>query len=152
MEEKIICLNRSAAHDYFILEKYEAGIVLDGGEVKSLRAGRANLKDSFCAAEKGELFIKNMHIATYEKAGAFNVKNSKRDRKLLLNKYEISRLIGKVNQKGLTLIPLKLYFKKALVKVELGLCQGKHTYDKKRVLMQRDLERDKERQIKNYKK
>ena len=152
MEEKVICANRSAAHEYFILERYEAGIVLDGGEVKSLRAGRANLKDSFCAMEKGELFIKNMHIATYEKAGSFNVRNSKRDRKLLLHKDEISRLVGKVNQKGLTLIPLKLYFKKALIKVELGLCQGKHTYDKKRVLMQKDLERDKERQIKNYRK
>ena len=148
----MICANRSAAHEYFILERYEAGIVLDGGEVKSLRAGRANLKDSFCAMEKGELFIKNMHIATYEKAGSFNVRNSKRDRKLLLHKDEISRLVGKVNQKGLTLIPLKLYFKKALIKVELGLCQGKHTYDKKRVLMQKDLERDKERQIKNYRK
>lgn len=150
MEEKVICSNRSAAHEYFILERYEAGIVLDGGEVKSLRAGRANLKDSFCAVEKSELFIKNMYIATYEKAGSFNVRNSKRDRKLLLHKDEISRLIGKVNQKGLTLIPLKLYFKKALIKVELGLCQGKHTYDKKRVLMQKDLDRDKERQIKNY--
>ena len=152
MEEKVICSNRSAAHEYFILERYEAGIVLDGGEVKSLRAGRANLKDSFCAVEKGELFIKNMHIATYEKAGAFNVRNSKRDRKLLLHKDEISRLVGRINQKGLTLIPLKLYFKKALIKVELGLCQGKHTYDKKRVLMQKDLERDKQRQIKNYAK
>ena len=152
MEEKVICLNRSASHEYFILERYEAGIVLDGGEVKSVRAGKANLKDSFCMLEGGELFVKNMHIATYEKAGSFNVRNSKRDRKLLLHKEEIARLVGKVNQKGLTLVPLKLYFKKALVKVELGLCQGKHTYDKKRVLMQKDLERDKERQLKNYKK
>lgn len=152
MEGKVISLNRSASHDYFILERYEAGIVLDGGEVKSLRAGRANLKDSFCAVQNGELFVKNMHIATYERAGAFNVKNSKRDRKLLLKKAEISRLIGKITQKGLTLIPLKLYFKSALIKVELGLCQGKHLYDKKRVLKDKDIERDTERQLKNLKK
>ena len=152
MEEKVICLNRSALHEYFVLEKYEAGIVLDGGEVKSLRQGKANLRDSFCAAEKGELFIKNMHIATYEKAGSFNVKNSKRDRKILLKRGEISRLIGKVTQKGLTLIPLKLYFKRALIKVELGLCQGKHLYDKKRVLKEKDIKLDAERQLKNYNK
>ena len=152
MEGKVISLNRSASHDYFILERYEAGIVLDGGEVKSLRAGRANLKDSFCTVQNGELFVKNMHIATYERAGAFNVKNSKRDRKLLLKKTEISRLIGKITQKGLTLIPLKLYFKSALIKVELGLCQGKHLYDKKRVLKDKDIARDTERQLKNLKK
>ncbi len=152
MEGKVISLNRSASHDYFILERYEAGIVLDGGEVKSLRAGRANLKDSFCTVQNGELFVKNMHIATYERAGAFNVKNSKRDRKLLLKKAEISRLVGKITQKGLTLIPLKLYFKSALIKVELGLCQGKHLYDKKRVLKDKDIARDTERQLKNLKK
>lgn len=148
--EKDITNNRIVYHEYFILEKLEAGIVLDGGEVKSLRAGSCNLKDSFCMVSNGELFLKNMHIAVYDKAGAFNTKNSKRDRKLLLHKMEIVRLFSKISQKGLTLVPLRLYFKDALVKVELGLCQGKHTYDKKRDKMEKDLNRDKERQLKNY--
>lgn len=151
MEEKNICINRQASHDYFILERIEAGIVLDGGEVKSLRLNNGNLKDSFCVIEKGELILKNMHIALYEKAGAFNVKDAKRDRKLLVHKNEIIKLHAKVMQKGLTLVPLKLYFKNALIKVELGLCQGKHTFDKKRTLMEKDIKREKERELKNYK-
>ena len=150
MQEKTICLNRQANHEYFILERIEAGIVLDGGEVKSLRQGNVNLKDSFCVVTNGEMFIKNMHIAVYEKAGAFNVKDSRRDRKLLLHKDQIIKLTAKVNQKGLTLVPLKLYFNQALIKMELGLCQGKHTYDKKRATMEKDLTREKEREIKNY--
>ncbi len=150
MQEKTICLNRQANHEYFILERIEAGIVLDGGEVKSLRQGNVNLKDSFCVVSNGEMFIKNMHIAVYEKAGAFNVKDSRRDRKLLLHKDQIIKLTAKVNQKGLTLVPLKLYFNQALIKMELGLCQGKHTYDKKRATMEKDLKREKEREIKNY--
>ncbi len=151
MEGKTICLNRIATHEYFVLERLEAGIVLDGGEIKSLRQGNVNLKDSFCVAYGGELFIKNMHIATYDKAGAFNVRDSKRDRKLLVHKVELIKLNQKVQQKGLTLVPLKLYFKGALVKVELGLCQGKHTYDKKRSIMEKDRMREKERELKNYK-
>lgn len=151
MEGKTICSNRIATHEYFILDRIEAGIVLDGGEIKSLRAGNVNLKDSFCVAYGGELFIKNMHIATYDKAGAFNVRDSKRDRKLLVHKEELIKLNQKVQQKGLTLVPLRLYFKQALVKVELGLCQGKHTYDKKRTIMEKDRMREKEREIKNYK-
>ena len=150
MDGKTICLNRQATHEYFILEKYEAGIVLDGGEVKSLRLGNVNLKDSFCIMQNNELVIKNMHIAVYEKAGAFNVKDSRRDRKLLLHRDEITKLNAKITQNGLTLIPLKLYFKQALIKMELGLCQGKHTYDKKRSLMEKDLKRENERQLKNY--
>jgi SsrA-binding protein len=150
MEERTICTNRAATHEYFILDRIEAGIVLDGGEVKSLRLGNANLKDSFCLVHNGELFIKNMHVAVYEKAGAYNVKDSRRDRKLLLHKEEIIKLKSKVEQKGLTLVPLKMYFKDALIKVELGLCQGKHTYDKKRSLMEKDVKREKEREIKNY--
>ncbi len=150
MEEKVISLNRAASHEYFILERFEAGIVLDGGEVKSLRKGNCNLKDSFCYIEKGELVIKNMHIAHYEKAGAYNVKDTKRDRKLLLHKSEIAKLVAKVNQKGLTLVPLKLYFKQALIKMELGLCQGKHVYDKKRSIMEKDIAREARRDIKNY--
>lgn len=151
MDGKTICSNRIATHEYFILDRIEAGIVLDGGEIKSLRAGNVNLKDSFCVIYGGELFIKNMHIATYDKAGAFNVRDSKRDRKLLVHKLELIKLNQKVQQKGLTLVPLRLYFKQALVKVELGLCQGKHTYDKKRSIMEKDRMREKERELKNYK-
>ena len=150
MDEKTICLNRQASHEYFILERYEAGIVLEGSEVKSLRLGNVSLKDSFCIMQNNELVIKNMHIALYDKAGAFNTKDSKRDRKLLLHKEEILKINSKVSQKGLTLIPLKLYFKQALIKMELGLCQGKHTYDKKRSIMEKDIKRETERQIKNH--
>ncbi len=151
MEDKVICLNRSANHEYFILERLEAGIVLEGGEVKSLRNGNANLKDCFCVIHNGELFIKNMHIAIYDKSGAFNTKDSRRDRKLLMHKGEILKVGAKIAQKGLTLVPLKLYFKQSLIKMELGVCQGKHTYDKKRSIMEKDLKREKERAIKNYK-
>lgn len=150
MQEKTICLNRQANHEYFILERIETGIVLQGSEVKSLRLGNVNLKDSFCVVYNGEMLIKNMHIALYEKSGAFSTRDSKRDRKLLLHKDEIIKLKSKVEQKGLTLVPLKLYFSKALVKLELGLCQGKHTYDKKRSIMEKDIKREKEREIKNY--
>lgn len=149
--EKTVCLNRTANHEYFILDRIEAGMVLEGGEVKSIRNGQVNLKDSFCIVHNGEVIIKNMHIAVYDKSGAFNTKNSRRDRKLLLHKAEIIKLSDKVNQKGLTLVPLKIYFKDALLKMELGLCQGKHTYDKKRSIIEKDLNREKERQIKNYK-
>lgn len=151
MEEKTICSNRAANHEYFILDRIEAGIVLEGGEVKSLRLGNVNLKDSFCIIHDSEMFIKNMHIALYDKSGAFNTKDSRRDRKLLLHKDEIVKLSAKVAQKGLTLVPLRLYFKQAIIKMELGLCQGKHTYDKKRSIMEKDIKREKEREIKNYK-
>lgn len=151
MEEKVISTNRYASHEYFILEKIEAGIVLEGSEVKSLRVNGCNLKDSFCLLYNGEILLKNMHISLYDKAGAFNTRDARRDRKLLLHKDQIIRLSSKVVQKGLTLVPLKIYFKQALVKVELGLCQGKHTYDKKRSLMEKDLNREKEREVKNYK-
>ncbi|MBQ3492632.1 MAG: SsrA-binding protein SmpB [Clostridia bacterium] len=150
MQDKTICTNRAASHEYFILDRIEAGIVLEGGEVKSLRAGNVNLKDSFCVIHNGELFIKNMHVALYDKSGAFNTKDSRRDRKLLLHKQEIVKLGAKIAQKGLTLVPLKIYFKQALLKMELGLCQGKHTYDKKKSLMEKDIKREKEREIKNY--
>ena len=150
MEEKIISLNRIASHEYFVLDRIEAGIVLEGSEVKSLRKNSCNLKDSFCLVYNGELIIKNMHIALYDKAGAFNTRDSRRDRKLLLHKAEIIKLKSKVEQKGLTLVPLKIYFKQSLIKVEFGLCQGKHTYDKKRSLMEKDKNREKEREIKKY--
>ena len=150
MEEKTICANRAATHEYFILDRYEAGIVLEGSEVKSLRLNNVNLKDSFCLVHNGELFIKNMHIALYDKAGAFSTRDSRRDRKLLLHRDEIIKLNSKVAQKGLTLVPLRLYFKQSLIKLELGLCQGKHTYDKKQSLMEKDRKREKERELKNY--
>lgn len=149
MENKIITTNRSAYHEYSVLETVEAGIVLDGGEVKSVRKGDINLKDSFCMMYNGELFLKNMHVAVYDKAGAFNIKNSKRDRKLLLHKDEIIRLNSKVQKKGLTLVPLKMYFKDALIKIELGLCQGKHTFDKKQDLKEKDIKKETARAINN---
>lgn len=150
MEEKIVATNRSAFHEYFVLERIEAGIVLDGAEVKSVRRNSVNLEDSFCFISNGELFIKNMHIAVYDKAGAFNVKDAKRDRKLLVKKDELFKIGAKITQKGLTLVPLKMYFKQSLIKVELGLCQGKHTYDKKRSLMEKDLKRESDRQLKSF--
>ena len=150
MEDKVICLNRAASHEYFILERIEAGIALDGGEVKSLRMGNCNLKDSFCSVHNGEMLIRNMFITVYDKATAFNEKNARRDRKLLLHRTEILKLKEKVEQKGLTLVPLKMYFKNALIKIELGLCRGKHTYDKKQSLKEKDLKREKERIMKDY--
>ena len=150
MDGRVICTNRAANHEYFILDRIEAGIVLEGSEVKSLRQGNVNLKDSFCVVYGGELFIKNMHIALYDKSGAFNTRDSRRDRKLLVHKEELLKLNAKVSQKGLTLVPLKLYFKQSLIKMELGLCQGKHTFDKKHSLMEKDIKREKEREIKNY--
>jgi len=149
-QEKVICLNRAASHEYFILDRIEAGIVLDGGEVKSLRLGNCNLKDSFCSVHNGELLIRNMHISVYDKAGAFNEKNARRDRKLLLHKNEIIKLREKVEQKGLTVVPLKMYFKQAIIKMELGVCRGKHTYDKKQALKEKDLKREKDRIMKDY--
>ncbi len=151
MENRIITFNRPVNHEYFILDRYEAGIVLDGGEIKSVRNGNCNLKDSFCVVYNGEVYVKNMHIAVYDKSGAFNVRDAKRDRKLLLHKSEIVKLSSKIAEKGLTLVPIKLYFKQALVKMEIGLAQGKHTYDKKRDLKEKDLKRETDRVLKsNY--
>ena len=150
MAEKVLITNRQAGHEYFILEKYEAGIVLSGDEVKSIKMGNANLKEAFIYAETGGLVIKNMHVSTYEKTDGFTKHDTRRDRKLLMHKLEILRLKQKVEKKGLTLIPLRIYLKDALIKVELGLCQGKHTFDKKQDLMDKDNKRFVERQLKNY--
>lgn len=147
---KQIAYNRSASFEYFIEEKYEAGIMLEGAEVKSLRAGNCNLKDSFCFIRNGEVHLKNMHIPVYDKAGAFNSRDSKRDRKLLLHKREIDKIVGKINAKGMTLVPISIYFKENLIKVEVALCRGKQTFDKKQTMKQRDIKRDMDRQIKNY--
>ncbi len=147
---KTIAINKSASFEYFIEEKFEAGIVLEGTEVKSLRAGNCNLKDAFCYIRGGQVSLKNMHIAVYDKSGAFNSKDAKRDRRLLLHKSEIDRIVGKINEKGYTLVPLSIYFSGSLVKVEVALCKGKQTHDKKRTIAERDLKRDLERQLKNY--
>ncbi len=148
---KQIAYNKYALYEYFVIEKYEAGIVLEGAEVKQLRAGNCNLKDSFCLLRNGELTLKNLHIPVYDKAGAFSSKDSKRDRKLLMHKQEIARLAGKINEKGFTLVPLQLYFSGSLVKAEIALCRGKQNYDKKRTIAERDQKRALERQIKEYK-
>ena len=147
---KIITENRQARFEYFIDETYTAGIVLEGAEVKSIRLGNVNLKDSFCSIYQGEVFLKNAHISLYDKLGAFNSKNSKRDRKLLLRRAEINKLVGKIKEKGYTLVPLTLYFEGNLVKVSIGLCRGKHTFDKKESLKQKDIKRAVDRQIKEY--
>ena len=147
---KIITENRQATFEYFIEETYKAGICLEGSEVKSIRAGNVNLKDSFCSFYGGELFLRNAHVAVYDKAGAFNTKDSKRDRKLLLKKAELNKLYGKVSEKGLTLVPLSLFFEGNLVKVKVGLCKGKHTFDKKESIKQKDLKRKLDREIKEY--
>ncbi len=148
---KVIAENRSASFEYFIEDVFEAGISLDGGEVKSVRAGNMSLKDSFCSIYKGSVFIKNMHIAVYKSASAYNIKEAKRDRRLLLHRREISKLTAKVQEKGYTVVPLKVYLKGSLIKVELGLCRGKHTYDKKDTLKNRDIDRATAREIKLYK-
>lgn len=147
---KIVAVNKSASFEYFVEEKFEAGIVLEGSEVKSIRKSNCNLSDSFCFVRKGEAVLKNMHIAVYDKSGAFNTRDSRRDRKLLLHKSEIAKIVGKVNEKGYTLVPLKVYFKDSLVKVEVALCRGKHTYDKKQSLKEKDLKRDAERRIREF--
>lgn len=145
----MIATNKSASFEYFIEEKYEAGIVLEGNEIKSLRAGNVNMNDSFCLLHGGEAYVKNMHVALYDKSDAFSTKNTRRDRKLLLHKSELAKIAGKVNRQGYTLVPLKLYFKDALVKMEIALCKGKHTYDKKQSIAERDVKRSIDRDIKN---
>lgn len=146
---KVIATNKSASFEYFIEEKYEAGIVLEGNEIKSLRAGNVNMNDCFCFVRGNEVSLKNMHIALYDRSDAFSTKDTRRDRKLLLHKSEIAKIAGKINRQGYTLVPLKLYFKDALVKVEIALCRGKHTYDKKQAIAARDVKRSVDRDIKN---
>ena len=127
---KIIAQNKKAYHDYFVLEKYECGVELFGTEVKSIRGGNVNLKDSYCYVKHGEVFATGIHVKPYEQGNIFN-RDPDREKKLLLHKKEIMKLFGKVSQEGLTLIPLSVYFKNSLVKVELGLCKGKKLYDKR---------------------
>ncbi len=148
-ELKTITTNKKAFHDYFVTESFEAGIELTGTEIKSIRNGGCNLKDSWASIDKGELFIKGMHISPYEQGNIFN-KDPLRVRKLLMHKREILRLFGYVKQDGLTLIPLSLYFKGSIVKVQLGLCKGKKLYDKRETAAKKAAERTIERTLKNH--
>ena len=147
---KLICENKQARFEYFIEDGFEAGISLDGGEVKSVRRGNVSLKDAYCSIYKGSVIVKNMHIALYKEASAYNVKDDKRDRRLLLHRAEIKKIAAKCEEKGYTLVPIKLYFKDSLIKMEVALCKGKHTFDKKKVIAARDMERQMQRDIKNY--
>ena len=146
---KIITTNKSASFEYFIEEKYEAGIVLEGNEIKSIREGKVNMNDSFCFVRGNDVTVKNMHIAWYDKSDAFSTKETRRDRKLLLHKGEIAKIAGKINRQGYTLVPLKMYFKGSLIKLEIALCRGKHTFDKKQTIAARDIKRATDRDIKN---
>lgn len=145
---KTIAENRKARHEYFVLESYEAGIELVGTEVKSIRQGSVNLKDSWCSIDNGELFIRGLHISPYEKGNIFN-KDPLRVRKLLMHKKEINKLFGTIKQEGLTLIPLNLYFKDSRVKVQVGLCKGKKLYDKRETAAKRDAMREIDRSVKS---
>jgi SsrA-binding protein len=144
---KLIANNKKAYHDYFIEDKYEAGIALAGTEVKSLRMGKCSVKESFIRIENEEVYIYQMHISPYEKGNIFN-KDPLRTRKLLLHKYEINKLIGKQKEKGYTIVPLQVYFKDGLVKVEIGLARGKKLYDKRQDIAKKDVKREAERDFK----
>ncbi len=144
---KLVANNKKAYHDYFIEDKYEAGIELFGTEVKSIRMGRCSVKESFIRIEKGEMFLYGMHINPYEKGNIFN-KDPLRTRKLLLHKSEIAKLGGKIAEKGFTLVPLQVYFKGSLVKVEIGLAKGKKLYDKREDLAKKDQRREMDRALK----
>lgn len=150
-EVKVVAKNREAQHEYFIEERFEAGIELTGTEVKSIRAGTLNLKDAWCAVKDGELWLRQMHISPYEKGNIFN-KDPLRPRRLLMHKREIMRLHSKVQQDGYSLIPLRVYLKKSRVKVEIALCKGKKLYDKRQSAAIKDARRQIERAMKerNY--
>ena len=149
MNEKIIATNRKAYHEFFILDKYEAGIELVGSEVKSLREGSGNLKEGYIVIREGNAVLVGVHISPYSHTG-FTGHDPVRDRQLLLNKREISKLVKKVSEKGLTLIPLRMYFKNGWVKVEIGLAKGKHHYDKKDSIKKRDIKRETEREVRRH--
>ena len=146
-EIKLIANNKKAHHDYFLEEKYEAGVELHGTEVKSLRMGKCSIKEAFVRIEKGEVIIYGMHISPYEKGNIFN-KDPLRVRRLLLHKSEINKMAGKIKEKGYTLVPLQVYFKGSLVKVEIGLAKGKKLYDKRQDIAKKDQKREAERDFK----
>ncbi len=144
---KTVATNKKAFHEYFVLESFEAGIELAGTEVKSIRQGSVNLKDAWCSIDGGELIIKQMHISPYDHGNIFNLPPM-RNRKLLMHKKEIMRLLGQLKQEGLTLVPLSIYFKDSLIKVQVGLCKGKKLYDKRETAAKRDANRAIDRAIK----
>ncbi|MDE6722870.1 MAG: SsrA-binding protein SmpB [Eubacterium sp.] len=145
--EQVIARNKKAYHDYFVLETYEAGIALFGTEIKSIRNGRVNLKDSFCSVDSGEMFAIGMHISPYEQGNIFN-RDPMRKKKLLLHKKEIMKLFGQSQQQGLSIVPLQLYLKNGRAKLEIGLCKGKKLHDKREVAAKRDAERTIDRALK----
>ncbi len=149
MSIKIIKKNKKAYFDYFIEDTYEAGIALVGCEVKSIRLGQVNIKDTFCAVKGGEVFVMNMHIKPYEKGSYYNV-DSKRPRKLLLHKREIDKLRVAVSQKSYTIVPTKIYFRQGLVKMEIALAKGKELHDKRRSIADKEVKRDLQRTVKQY--
>ena len=144
---KLIANNKKAYHDYFIEDTYEAGIALAGTEVKSLRSGKCSIKEAFVRVENGEVYVYGMHITPYEKGNIFN-KDPLRVRKLLLHRYEINKIEAKLKEKGLTLVPLKVYFKDSLVKIEIGMARGKKLYDKRQDIAKKDQRREAEREFK----
>ena len=144
---KLVAKNKKAYHDYFIEEKYEAGIVLHGTEVKSMRMGKCSIKESFIRIENGEIFAYGMHVSPYEKGNIFN-KDPLRTKKLLLHKKEINKLMGKIAEKGYTLVPLQVYFKDGRAKVEIGLAKGKKLYDKRQDIAKKDQRREAEKELK----
>ena len=146
-ENNTVATNKKAYHDYFVLEKYEVGIELFGTEIKSIRAGRVNLKDSFCSVDDGEMFVIGMHISPYEMGNRFN-RDPLRKKKLLLHKKEIMKLFGESQQQGLSIIPLELYIKNGRAKLSIGLCKGKKLYDKRAVQAKKDANRTIEREFK----
>lgn len=148
---KIVATNKKAFHDYFVIDSFEAGINLVGCEVKSVRAGEVNLKDSYAVIRGGQLVLVSAYIKNYDK-GSFSNVDSRRDRRLLMHRQEIMRLLGKVKEKGLSLVPLKMYLNGSLVKVEIGLVKGKQLYDKKKAIAEKDAERDKQRQLADMKR
>ncbi len=148
---KVISQNKKAYHDYFIEEKYECGIELAGTEVKSLRLGQVNIKDSYATIDNGEVWLKGMHISPYEKGNIFN-RDPLRVRRLLIHKFEIRKLIGKIKEQGYSLVPTQVYFKGQRIKVELGLARGKKNYDKRQAIAANSAKREMERKIKEYNK
>lgn len=144
---KTIANNKKASHDYFVLQTFEAGIELKGTEVKSIRRGNVNLKDSWCSVVKGEIFVNGMHIGAYEQGNIFNV-DSMRVRRLLMHKKEIDKLYGEVKKDGVSIIPISIYFKNSNVKLQIGVCKGKKLYDKRKVMAERSANRDIERALK----
>lgn len=144
---KLVANNKKAYHDYFIEEKYEAGLALHGTEVKSLRMGKCSIKESFIRIENGEMFVYGMHVSPYEKGNIFN-KDPMRVKKLLMHKVEINKLAGKIAEKGFTLVPLQVYFKEGRAKVQIGLARGKKLYDKREDIAKKDARRETEREFK----